>query len=489
MTAVAKLELRRITKFQEEIHTSQKRSDGTLENIDSIFQYEFRKCTWYTRLHSKMPCIEADDEYVFKANMTFHYLLYSYILQHYPSVSIKPSYRKDYKICWGHNLPIHTIEEARFEVDEVVYNTLDNVWLDDRYEYFMKRGAGFRKSHNTAIGNLPKYERWSDELESHETTLDQPWYYSRSAALAFPLFYCGKDSTVSHFYRMKTKISETLRMAKRVEGGKWIELKEVDFSVLEDLNEKSKLKKPEMWAAYGYVRDRYIEYSKNCAGSDKKVFYIEDVVACDQTNTTRYGKTVSIDLDCDKPCKSIFWKAENTDATVRRNFSNYTTEVNLYKGECPIDRVSLKYGDSHRFKNMKTLHFSRMQPWYHLSSAPSVQGYNVYALADDVSSLDADAELTLSELKSKMLFKLRNPLKKSRSLDSREYRDLEDDSEDCSESYSASASTTSEFPETKTSPLSQTIYSPNFRMRVRLLVIRKLVIEKTGEDQYTFSLD
>ena len=490
MAAVAKLELRNITDFQNELHTSKKLEDGTLEKIDSLFQYEFRKCIWYTRLHSKMPCIESDDEYIFKANMTFHYLLYSYITQQYPKISIKPEYRKKYKICWGHNLPIHTIEEARFEVDEITYNTFDSVWLDDRYEFFMKRGAGFRESHNATIGNLPKYEKWSNEIESHETSLDQPWYYSRSPALAFPLFYCGKDSSVLHAYRMKTKVSELLRMAIMVDKDKWIELKEVDFSVLDGVSAKTKLKKPEMWTAYGYVKDRYLNYNKNCVGSDKKVFYIEDVVSCDQENTEKYGKTVKIDLDCDKPCKSIFWKAENVDATNRRNFSNYTTEVNLYKGETPIERVSLKYGETHRLKNMKSLHFSRMQAWYHLPSAPSVPGYNVYAISDDCSSIDADSELTFSKLKAKMLFKLHNFSSRNEIEESISSGNLDNDSEDYSECSSTTLSESTDFRSSETKATdSKILYSPNFKIRVRLLVIRKLTIDKIGDDQYTFSLD
>ncbi len=485
MTAVAKLELRNLTEFQKEWHNAHKRKDGTLEEIDSIFHYEFRKGIWYTRLHSKMPCVESDDEYVFKANMTFHYLLYTYMVQQFPYVAVKPEYIGKYKICWGHNLPIHTIEEARFEVDDVEYNRLDADWLDDWYEWYMKRGTGFRELHNQSAGNLPKYEKWCNELEAHDTTIDQPWYYSRSRALAFPLFYCGKDSTVSHIYRMKTKMHEVLRMAKKLDDGRWVEMKDVDFSVLDGVKADTNLKKPEMWAAYSYVRDRYIEYNKNCAGDDKKVFYIEDVVACDQSNTDKYGKTICVELDCDKPCQAIFWKAENVDATARRNFSNYTGEVNLYKGESPIDRVSLKYGETYRLKNMKNFHFSRMQGWYHLPSAPSTPGHNVYAIADDASSLDADSSLVLSEMKAKMYFKLRNPMRTTLSsrFDRTVPSNLEDESEDYPESGTSMMS--SDVPETR----SVVIPSPNFRMKVRLLVIRKLTIEKDGEDKYKFSLD
>lgn len=277
---------------------------------------------------------------------------------------------------------------------------------------------------------------------------------------------------------MKTKVHEVLRMAKKLDDERWVEMNDVDFSVLDGVKAHTNLKKPEMWAAYSYVRDRYIEYNKNCAGDDKKVFYIEDVIACDQPNTDRYGKTICVDLDCDKPCKAIFWKAENVDATVRRNFSNYTGEVDLYKGESPIERVSLKYGETYRFKNMKNFHFSRMQGWYHLPSAPSTPGHNVYAIADDASSLDADSSLVLGEMKAKMYFKLRNP---TRTVPV--FSTIEDESEDYLESGTSAVS--SDVPETR----SVVIPSPNFRMKVRLLVIRKLTIEKDGEDKYSFSLE
>jgi len=485
MTSVAKLELNSITDFQKEIHESKmiKNSEGedVLEEISSIFYREFQKSTWYTRIHTKMPCTVMDDDtYVFRANTTFHYLMYSYIAQQYPYVSVKPEFRGQYKICWPHNLAINTINYGRFEVDDTPYNSLDNVWLDKYFEHFMK--PGFREHHNMCVGNVPPLEEWSDVLRPYKTSLHQPWFYSQDPGLAFPLYFCSKDTSVSHVYEMKTFVSDLLRMVRCVEknGEKvWVEMKDVDFSVLDGVTVRTALKKPEMWAAYAYVTKNEIEWNTKCNDSQQKVFYINDIVACDQTNTETYGKSVEVDLFCETPCKSIFWAAENMDAKKKRNFSNYTTDsTDIYRGWNPIEHVSLKYGKNPRIKQMETYHFSRMQPWYHFPSPPHVAGHNVYTLADDPMSMDAEVGLVLSKLKAKMFFKLKNP---EHFQESKPHCELESETTADEEEYIDShVSYVDDISESKYT-------SPNFRMRVRLLITKKMVIEKKG-DKYEFSI-
>ena len=500
MTSVAKMELNSITKFQKELHESRRNKEGELEKIASIFYQGFEKVTWYTRILNKIPCsvVGDDNVYVFKVNTTFHYLVYTYMVQHWPHIRVKPEYRDDYKICWPHNRPHNTLQHGHFEVDDVVVNTLDHVWLDTYFEHFMK--PGFRDHYNMFVGNVPRDEEWGDVLYAYDTDLPQPWYYSRDPCLAFPLHYCARDTNVSHVYEVKNKIGDLLRMAKHVtdrNGDKsWVELKEVDFKVLDGVTSKSKLKKPEMWAAYSYVTPNEIEWNVECQGADAHVFYINDVVACDQTNTKTYGKTAQVDLCCKSPCKALFWSAENMDATKKRNYSNYTTDsVNLYNGWDPVQHISLKYSETERIKEMATHHFTRMQSWYHLPSPPSTAGYNVHSLAHDCMSIDAEVGLIFSELKAKMFFKLRGHEFQGHKFQGHEFQTPAPQPYDFKNSTREIESETSadedEYLDTHTSTIEDApepkYTSPDFRLRVRLLVLKKLTIEKK-EEKYEFNI-
>nr|QBK91899.1 MAG: major capsid protein [Pithovirus LCPAC304] len=493
MTSVAKMELNSITEFQKELHESRKNKEGVLEKIASIFYQEFEKVTWYTRILNKIPCsvVGDDNVYVFKANTTFHSLVYTYMVQHWPYIRVKPEHRGEYKICWPHNRPHNTLPNAHFEVDDVVMNTFDHVWLDTYFEHFMK--PGFRDHHNMCVGNVPRDEEWGDVLYPSDTDLPQPWFYSRDPCLAFPLHYCARDTNVLHVYEVKNKIKDLLRMAKcvtdRTGKKRWVELKEVDFKMLDGVTLKSKLKKPELWAAYSYVTPNEIAWNTECQGEEDKVFYINDVVSCDQINTKTYGKTAEVDLCCTSPCKALFWSAENVDASKKRNYSNYTTDSNVYVGWDPIQHVGLKYSETQRIKEMATHHFTRMQSWYHFPSPPSTAGYSVHSLSHDCMSIDAEVGLVFSELKAKMFFKLQG-----RKFQGHKFQNpasqLYDFSAECDLESETSADE-DEYLDTHTSTIedaSEPKYtSPNFRIHMRLLVLKKLTIEKKDK-KYEFKI-
>lgn len=486
MTSVAKLELGSITEFQKEIHTPELDEEGKPLPITSVYYHEFQNSTWYTHLQVKIPCHLDDDSYCFKANTTFHYLKYSYLLQSFPAIRVKPEYEKTYRICWPHNLAINVINQGRFDVDDDPVGFFDHVWLDQYFQHFLK--PGFRDLFNQCVGNLPFLEEWTTSLPQYTTSLPQPWHYSQDTGYAFPLYFCSKDTSVAHVYDMKTRVADLLRMAKICTGKNGepvgVELKEVDFTVLEGVTPVSKLKKPEMWGCYAYITDNEVDWNTKCQEGSKdeeisKVFYYNDVVVCDQINTETYGKSAEVNLYCETPCKSIFWAAENVDATARRNFSNYTTDTGeIYKGWNPIEQVTLKYGKTTRINAMQSLHFDRMQPWYHMRSPPVVAGYNCYSFANNCMSLDADVGLVFSKLRgTRMIFELKNtdPFQLLNKYHTEEGEHLE--SEDYLDSHTSSVFADEEM----------THNQPNFRLRVRLLVMKKLKIEKRG-NKWEFSV-
>lgn len=478
MSAIPKLELRSITKYQKELHTSKANSHG-VEEIDSLFHQEFKRITLYTKILQKLrreSTGEDNDQYTFEANKTFHKIKSSYQVQYWPHIFVKPKYRGKYQIAWPYNGHSNTISCAKFVVGDVKINQFDRVWLDETFEFLMKCGHGFRKQHHKCMRNLPHLIEWQDELKPGKSELHQPWFYSYHPSFSFPLYYCGNSSDAKHIYDMNNKIKNLLRMRKLVRDGrgnlKWVEMDEVDFKVL-NIKEKARLRNPEMWAEYSYMTDNEVDYEKDCGEEEDFVLHINDVVMCDQTNSSGYGETAMVELESKYPCKAIFWVAENETASKRRNYSNYTTDSeNLFTGSNPIKKVTMKYGEADKFKDYESHHFSRMQSLYHFPSAPSTEGHNAYAISENPLSIDAEAGLTFSDkLKSKMFFDLEDPATLSEPLPSQSSDDEEEIIED---DYTHESETISHRPLTK------------FKARARLLVLKKLTIRKKIDNSYEF---
>lgn len=512
MTSIAKIELDSWSDFQKDLHRANMYEDPDTketkyEEIGSIFHNEFQKCTWHTKTLCKVPCsIQDDNLFIYRANTNFHYLLSTYMIQFLPHVWIKEEYQDQYQICWCHNPAINTIVSARMEIDQDPINQFDHVYLDQYYEFFTK--PGYREHQDVCMGNVPMLENWTAELKPYKTSLEHPWYYSQDPKLAFPLLFCSKDTDVSHVYKMRIFPSEILRMRKRIttRDGKnvWVEMKELDFDVLEGITSKTTFKKPEMWAHYAYITKNELSYRKDCMNTripnsdihrdDKSlpedygyVFYINDVVYYDQTNTQTYNKSVKIDIPCDKPCNALFWCAENVNASEHRNYSNYTTNVNdIRKGWNPIDWVTMKYSKEDRFTELDSIHFDRIQP-YSMFSPPCSAGYNVYSLAFRCYNIDAEIGICFYNLQASMIFKLKNtnPFEIPKPVKTKDVdiSDL-DDISSVDKEQTPIPSVTSYIDDEDQLATSQ----PQFTLHVRLLITKKLVVRKIDNDKFKFEI-
>jgi hypothetical protein len=421
------------------------------------------------------------------------------MVQFFPHVWIKPEYVGKYEICWTHNSHTNAINGASFEIDQdpLPINPFDPVWLDFYYSYFIERG--FREHHDVCIGNVPMMEDWCSELKPYESSLVHPWFYSHEPKLAFPLFYCGKDTSVTHIYEMKTRVSDLLRMRMLMtnKDGKdvWVELKDIDFKVLGGITKDTKFKHPELWARYEFLTDEEISFLKDCNEETmnedyERLYYINDIVACDQMNSETYNKSIEVALACGNPCNAIFWAAENLEASERRNFSNYTTNTSdMRSGWNPINTVSLYYKDKAKFKDMKSLHFDRIEP-FSMYSPPSMADYNLYKTASQCFSTDVEVGVCYSELGAKMLFKLKNTdpqvitIPKPEVLPSlSEIKEYESEKEDYN--TATSQTTIASYVDSQNHLVST---QPQFKIRVRMLVTRKLIIRKDGDKKYKFEV-
>ena len=450
---IAKIDLETITLFQRDLHDPKDEN----EEITSNFYREFRKTTWYTHIPVKLKCTANENDLIYTANNTFDYLVYTYQRQVFPALRVKKEYRNKVQICWPHNLGTNIVQIAQLKFDDDTPQTIDSIWFDIFAQFYMK--PGFRDHYNVCVGNVEFLEKWSDFLPEYTTTSPQPWYYTRDPSQAVPLLYCTM-STITHHYKMRTKITELLRM--RVREGETAGWKEIpcNLKYIDGAGSTGTLKTPELWGRYAYLTDEEREWNK-C--STERSFYIEDVVVGESINNNSYGANVPVELDCTTPCKALFWVAENLTAQENRNFSNYTTNPdNLYEGWNPITRTSLVYGNSSRLEKMSSDHFDRIEPWYHFPSPPSEAGYNSYSFAMNSTALDAEIGIVMAGIKARLLVTLGNTspfLKPVRYTDEKNpvIEELEE------------------------APMRQDTAGDKFAVHVRMLVMKKLTFTYNDE--------
>lgn len=387
---IAKIDLDTITKFQQKIHLPVDSDDIMV----SDFYQEFHKTSWYTHLPVQLKSEPSTGGNVtYPVNMTFDYLLYTYCRQHFPALKVNDKYKGRVEIAWPHNLGTNIIESAGLYFDDQAAQTFDNVWLDIYFQFFM--APGFRDHHNVSVGNIPILEQWGSFLPAYTTNVDQPWYYGRDTSLAIPILICSL-SKITHRYTFRDKISKLLRMRGKTKEG-WRTMKP-KMEYVEGHGD-DKLPVPELWGRYAYLTDDERNWNK-C--NTKKVFYIDDIIDIDAKDSAPFGKTVSVDLDCDTPCRTIFWVAENEKALLQNNYSNYTTDhTNLHNGWDPVGPISLHYGGQPRLDKMASDHFSIAECRQHLTSPPSEMGYHAYSFSRDPMSIDACIGIVMKDLKVK----------------------------------------------------------------------------------------
>jgi len=80
----------------------------------------------------------------------------------------------------------------------------------------MKSGAGKRDQYNRMIGSIPCLEEWTTELPGIKLVVPQPYSYSRNTRVGFRTLQSSMN-TISHHYKIRTKITDILRMRVKLE--------------------------------------------------------------------------------------------------------------------------------------------------------------------------------------------------------------------------------------------------------------------------------
>src|SRR5438445_12192286 len=205
---VTKAEINSLSDFQKNLHVPVHEGEPFM----SKFYRVYYKTPWYCS--TPMPLNKSDEgeEIIYKLNPTYHYLMYSYLKFNLPPIKVKHDYVGKVRICWCHNVGTNVVKRGQFKEDDLEYQTIDSIWIDDYFQFYMPQGAGKRRNHKIGIGNVPALQDWTDTLPYYPLNVEQPWYYSMDTALAFPILYHNSQNRAEHRYTYRRKISDLLRM-------------------------------------------------------------------------------------------------------------------------------------------------------------------------------------------------------------------------------------------------------------------------------------
>ena len=434
------------------------------QNLRSIFTTQIKRLSWSTHILCKLDCAPGSDELIYTCHPNFDFLLYTYMRNVTPALSVKEKFKDKIRIAWCHNLATNMTPKGELKFEQSAIQTIDSVWYDIFGQYFID--SNFYDKYQESIGNVPCMEKWNTSLPSYPLNAIQPWYYRRHPSWAIPLCLCSKMK-ITHVYKPRLTISELLRMQMKNDSGEWVDIK-FKASFLNGLPKDGKLPAPELWGRYALISgtERLWHQKDSC-----EVKYVQDIVSITSNNEKVYGEVETLPLENPTPCSHIFWVSENIPATKRRNLSNYSTDkTDLYKGWNPCKSVTVKYGTQKRIDNMSADHFDRMEPIHHLPSAPKEPGYNCLSFAYFYNILEDQTALTLLGREHPYYFevKLGNtcpflviPEEPIENEEMDNVEEIDENKED------------QEKPEIKT--------SDKFYVHLRLLVMKKLIFDRDSE--------
>lgn len=445
-------ELKCITQFISDM------KDATDENGNAIASNmvnpEYIPEMWKTFDERKMDSSADGNTTVFTASNSCHYLMSSKLYFKLPPVLVKEEYRDTIRIAWPRNLAHHIVKLAKLKWGTADYGTLDAVGKDCLAQFCMEKKEGARDSYNLHAGNIPYLTNFSDRLPAYTGSVSQPWYYSMSPDLAFPLLYGRQGLNLTHRYEFRTKLSDLLRI-KRFNNGKWTNFKG-KLSTYLNLTDDASIPIPELWGYYCILDEAVKEALLSCF--TKQRMYIRDMVICDSDETKGYGSVLSKELKAKNPAVAIFWVAENVRAKNIKNYANYTTDYeDQIDGWNPIGTCSLRYGSDDKFKDRESIHFTRGDGF---SSHPCEAGYHAFAF-QEFSGSQGEVPKAVSEMGAVFSCTLKNgdiTIEKAFT-----------DEEDFDSEYQGKS-------------------EERFSLKIRIMTSRHLTIDK-GENGFEFNLE
>ena len=385
-----KLDRENISKYQKELHFPNNKN----KTVGTRFSLDVEPRSQGSHMKEKLVQVPVKEgEVTYTASKKFDSLLKLEAHVNLIPVRVKEQYKSSVSICYHHNLGHNILYYGECKIDSDHYGYLDSIWMDIHSQYFEKK----RELYDQMIGNVECLQEWSTELPGLPLVVPQPYHFSRNSRVSLPLLKSSSNN-VTFDYKIRTKLSELIRMRVLTKDGNYKEIK-CNLKYL-DTRGATHIPIPELWGRYSEITDEERNWRKSVdeeTGQPRKqVIYIEDIDMTSSPNPKTVGTKEEISLGGSGPAKHIFWLANLIDA----GYSNYTTNrSDLYKGWNPCAKSGIKYGTSDRVEEIGHEHFDFSECYdFNWPNTPREAGYNVHTYTFNPIELQAaDTAVILKE--------------------------------------------------------------------------------------------
>lgn len=355
-----------------------------------------------------MKKIVEGESVSYQANPNFDILSHAYGIVSLPEIEVLDEFKNKIEVAWCHNIGINIYKKGDLIIAGKRAQSIDSVYHDGHNQFFIKPEERIQMMKN--LGNIPNVENFASQHSSTGIVTIHPWSFMKHIYNSIPI-HITKD--VSFSFRLQLKLLNLLRMREWVNpepnekgseplGGKgyWKNI-HPSLKYIKYTNEVIPV--PDYYGRYAKCLD-----GENAAREEEgKTVYYEDIVCIDSDNPATTNK-VSLPLHSTFPTSTIYFMAENLDATEFNNHSNYTDNIERSQGDCPIKQVSLTYKNGYEFEDLKIEHFSMAEPILNDLSSPIESGYCIYSMGYDLRGNNIDNGIVFDKTSSNLILAMKN---------------------------------------------------------------------------------
>lgn len=414
MEALARLEYSTLTQAQRLRHGSPEANPEEEEISSHFYDTPQPKCGWSTRLPVMCLGSSSDKGQTVMYNLPFraHRLMYTFMTQRLPALTVKPAFAGEYQIRWPRNSGHHIIRSGALYDASIQLQTINATFLDYWEQLYNQK----TRNSDRALGNVRKLTEWNTRLPEYTVAAFHPWFYSLRTKDAIPVDAEHVDGELQHIYKVRSTISELLQMQRfDKRRNQWVNIKP-DLRVLRGIPDgEGKLDTPKLWASLAHRSELEVAMTRgtNNGKPDVYIEYLDLIYEEHPTTQFTYGDSAQFATMPNAPCEAIFVGAQRVDPKRLELFSNYTTSnedswwLPDEGGENPIEAMSVYYNSYRRLESYPAICLGSTEIRKHFPNDPVEQGYNAYALAIKPGTReDRQTGIALQSLQTRIIVKL-----------------------------------------------------------------------------------